>query len=60
MIVLTVMLVAVFALLFGFLVGFSFQPNYKSKAKIIKKEQADSELQKEYENFLNYDGTAQQ
>ncbi len=60
MIVLTVMLVAVFALLFGFLVGFSFELTYKPKVKKIKKEQTDSELQKEYENFLNYDGTAQQ
>lgn len=60
MIVLTVMLVAVFALLFGFFVGFSLQPTYKPKVKTVKKEQTDSELQKEYENFLNYDGTAQQ
>ena len=60
MMILTVMLVAVFALLFGFLLGFSYETKSNVKTRKIKYEQNDTEIQKEYENFLNYDGTAQQ
>lgn len=59
MIIITVMLVAVFAFLFGFLLGFGFDTRPVTKAKKTEKEQPDAELFKEYENFLNYDGTAQ-
>lgn len=61
MMIVTVMLVAVFALVLGFLIGFSTDTqNYTKTKKPIKHESNDSEIQKEYENFLNYDGTPQQ
>ncbi len=60
MIILTVMLVAVFALLFGFLVGLCYQGKPAVKRMKTIKEEDDVSFQKEYENFLNYDGTAQE
>ena len=60
MIILTVMLVAVFALLFGFLVGICYQGKPTVKSVKANKEPSEAEFQKEYENFLNYDGTAQE
>ena len=61
MMIVTVMLVAVFALTLGFLIGFSTDTqSYTKTKKPIKHVSNDSEIQKEYENFLNYDGTPQQ
>ena len=61
MMIVTVMLVAVFALALGFLIGFSMDTqSYTKTTKPIKHESNDNEIQKEYENFLNYDGTPQQ
>ena len=59
MIIITVMLVAVFAFLLGFLLGFIFETKPNIKVKKVKVKAEDSGIQKEYENFLNYDGTAQ-
>lgn len=61
MMIVTVMLVAVFALVLGFLIGFSMDiQSYTKTTKHIKHESNDNEIQEEYENFLNYDGTPQQ
>ena len=53
------LLLAVSAFLIGFILG---EATYKPKAALREKRQnVDYEsIQKEFENFLNYDGTEQQ
>ncbi len=59
MTVLAIVLVGFFAYIFGFLLGLKFE--IKPKIHKIKiKKQEKTEIQKDYENFLNYDGTVQQ
>ncbi len=58
--VLAIVLVAFFALALGFLAGVTIdlKPNAFKKQIKLKKEIA--EIEKEYQNFLNYDGTIQE
>lgn len=60
MMILIIMLVAVFAFIFGFMSGYTVEayPKVYKKQKI--REQNNPQIQKEYENFLNYDGTVQE
>ncbi|MBO5358253.1 MAG: hypothetical protein J6A78_02925 [Clostridia bacterium] len=52
------LLLAITAFLIGFVLGtVSYKP---SSAKKIKLDDDYARIQKEYENFLNYDGTEQQ
>ena len=47
----------------SFLIGFILGALRKAPTKAVRKFEADSDLeaiQKEYENFLNYDGSMQQ
>ncbi len=60
MMILIIMLVAVFALILGFSLGYTVEADSKIHKKQITKKQDSAELQKEYENFLNYDGTVQE
>lgn len=59
MTVLTVIFTALFAFLIGFLTGVRKKPikTNKPSAKLSKDLQT---ITKEYENFLNYDGSEQQ
>lgn len=59
MMILLVMLLAVFACGFGFWAGYFYESKpQKPKKETVKAEKA--EIEKEYENFLNYDGTVQE
>lgn len=56
----TVFIVIPIALLmfaFGLLVGFTIEIKPK---KTVKFNKVNSQIQKEYQNFLNYDGTTQE
>ena len=59
MIVLTVIFVGIAAFLGGLAVGSKELPT-KVTQKIPEPDEDLSKLQKEYENFLNYDGSVQQ
>ncbi len=59
MIILTVIFVGVAAFLTGLIVGYSDVPK-KSTKKPCEPLNTTERLQKEYENFLNYDGSVQQ
>ncbi len=53
------LLIAICSFLFGFLWG-AFKSKPKSKAKRVLADDELLRLQREYENFLNYDGTVQE
>lgn len=59
MIIITVIFVGVAAFLMGLIVGYSDVPQ-KSTKKPYEPLNTTERLQKEYENFLNYDGSVQQ
>lgn len=60
MIFLIGLLVAVFALIFGLSLGIILGRNPKTIRKQINNSKEIAEISKEYENFLNYDGSVQQ
>lgn len=59
MMVLMVLFIIVSAFLFGFLLGNLPEPSVKSRKSCIAEDEDIKRLKKEYENFLNYDGTEQ-
>ncbi len=59
MIILTVIFVGIAAFLMGLILGVSEVPQ-KSTKKDTEPLNTSERLQKEYENFLNYDGSVQQ
>ena len=59
MIFLTVIFVGIAAFLMGLIVGCSDVPQ-KSEKKTTEPLNTGERLSKEYENFLNYDGSVQQ
>ena len=59
MIFLTVIFVGIVAFLLGLIVGCSDSPK-RSIKKPCEPLNTSERLQKEYENFLNYDGSVQQ
>lgn len=61
MMLITVISVCISAFLFGFLLGISSEPERGRKAVKKRTEQAAAvdRIKKEYENFLNYDGSEQ-
>lgn len=59
MIIFTVIFVGIAAFLMGLTVGSTELPQ-KSAKKPTEPISNDERLQKEYENFLNYDGSVQQ
>ncbi len=59
MIILTVIFVGIAAFLMGLIVGSSEVPQKRVK-KPTEPLEKDERLQKEYENFLYYDGSVQQ
>lgn len=59
MIYLIIILIALTAFLSGFILG-SAQRKGTENATPIKKQRESVQLQREYENFLNYDGTEQE
>lgn len=60
MIILIIMLVAVLAFVFGFISGYTVEIYPKTYKKQTIREKNNTQIQKEYENFLNYDGTVQE
>ncbi len=60
MIFFIVIFIAVIAFLIGFMMGVKKEPPIKTKRKSTKPNEEFVTLQKEYENFLNYDGSMQQ
>ena len=60
MMLITVISVCVSAFLFGFFLGISSEPETgKSEKKRAEQTAAVDRIKKEYENFLNYDGSEQ-
>lgn len=61
MTLITVISVCASAFLFGFLLGISSEPERDKKAvkKRAERTAAVDRIKKEYENFLNYDGSEQ-
>ncbi len=59
MMVLMVLFIIVSAFLFGFILGNLPAPSVKIKRNNIVDDEDIKRLKKEYENFLNYDGTEQ-
>ncbi len=60
MTVLLCVLIALLTLIFGFLIGITVEIKPKVAKKEIEFKREQAEIQKEYENFLNYDGSVQQ
>lgn len=59
MMVLMVLFIIISAFLFGFILGNLNEPPTKSRKTNIVEDEEMKRLKKEYENFLNYDGTEQ-
>ena len=60
MTVLIMIFISISAFLFGFLLGNLNEPPAKPIKKTVPKEDEDiKRMKKEYENFLNYDGSEQ-
>ena len=59
MMVLMVLFIIISAFLFGFILGNLPIPTAKLKKPQIVEDEEIKRLKKEYENFLNYDGTEQ-
>lgn len=57
--ILVFLLLAVSAFIIGFLCGYK-KENLPCVIKVMRDDSDLIKLQKEYENFLNYDGTEQQ
>ncbi len=60
MTVLTVIFTALFVFLIGFFAGVRKEPPIKAKKSSAKLQQDLQTITKEYQNFLNYDGSEQQ
>ena len=59
MMVLMVLFIIISAFLFGFILGNLPAPTAKLRKTQIVEDEEIKRLKKEYENFLNYDGTEQ-
>ena len=54
------LVIALFAFLAGFYYGKQKKTDFGKKIITRKKSYEDEKIRREYENFLNYDGTEQQ
>lgn len=55
-----IILIALLSLGLGFVVGFTIEVKPKVCKKTVKLKKENAEIQKEYQNFLNYDGSIQE
>ena len=60
MFILAPVLIACIMFAVGFLVGARKEPTFEKLKLEVKKDEDLKRLQKEYENFLNYDGSVQE
>ncbi len=60
MIIITAIFIAIAAFLVGFILGASNEPSVRPIKFRIQKDKESEILQKEYRNFLSYDGSEQE